>query len=195
MSNNVKEENKPEKIIDSEEGNNEEAQGIDQDLEKPEDIVLNFEKIINELKEEMESIRKEKLMAIAESQNANKRADKRIADASKYANTSICKSLLAVADNLQRAVTSISDEVVDNNVIKKLIKGVEMTSKELLSVLESQGVSKIDSLHKKFDPNIHQAMQKVKNDKYESGTIIEVFQDGYMIADRLLRPAMVVVSE
>ena len=176
------------------EGNQNEGDII-HDEETSDDILLELSKKLIELEEEIVLLKKEKLLALADSQNANKRADKRIADATKYANTNLCKSLVDVADNLQRAIISIPQEVIDTDIIKKLIIGVQMTSKELLNVLESQGVSKIESLHKKFDPNIHQAVQKTENHEFESGTIIEVIQDGYMIVDRLLRPAMVIVSE
>ena len=193
MFNNIEDEKEPLEANDTEENKNEED--VINDEETSDDLLLNLSNKLIELEEEIVLLKKEKLLALADSQNANKRADKRIVDATKYANTNLCKSLVDVADNLQRAIISIPQDEIDTDVIKKLITGVQMTSKELLSVLESQGVSKIDSLHKKFDPNLHQAMQKIKNDKFESGTIIEVIQDGYMIVDRLLRPAMVIVSE
>ena len=193
MFNNIEDEKEPLEANDTEENKNEED--VINDEETSDDLLLNLYNKLIELEEEIVLLKKEKLLALADSQNANKRADKRIVDATKYANTNLCKSLVDVADNLQRAIISIPQDEIDTDVIKKLITGVQMTSKELSSVLESQGVSKIDSLHKKFDPNLHQAMQKIKNDKFESGTIIEVIQDGYMIVDRLLRPAMVIVSE
>ena len=193
MFNNIEDEKEPLEANDTEENKNEED--VINDEETSDDLLLNLSNKLIELEEEIVLLKKEKLLALADSQNANKRADKRIVDATKYANTNLCKSLVDVADNLQRAIISIPQDEIDTDVIKKLITGVQMTSKELSSVLESQGVSKIDSLHKKFDPNLHQAMQKIKNDKFESGTIIEVIQDGYMIVDRLLRPAMVIVSE
>ena len=189
----IEDEKEPLEANDTEENKNEED--VINDEETSDDLLLNLSNKLIELEEEIVLLKKEKLLALADSQNANKRADKRIVDATKYANTNLCKSLVDVADNLQRAIISIPQDEIDTDVIKKLITGVQMTSKELSSVLESQGVSKIDSLHKKFDPNLHQAMQKIKNDKFESGTIIEVIQDGYMIVDRLLRPAMVIVSE
>ena len=154
-----------------------------------------YEKKIEELESIIIELKNEKLIARADAENANKRADKRISDSTRYANTNICKSLLEVSDNLRRAIISIPNDFVDHEVVKKLVTGVEMTSKELENVLEINGVNKIESLHEKFDPNIHQAMQKLDTNEYEPGIVIEVIQDGYMIYDRLLRPSMVIVSQ
>ena len=154
-----------------------------------------YEKKIEELESIIIELKNEKLIARADAENANKRADKRISDSTRYANTNICKSLLEVSDNLRRAIISIPNDFVDHEVVKKLVTGVEMTSKELENVLEINGVNKIESLHEKFDPNIHQAMQKLDTNEHEPGIVIEVIQDGYMIYDRLLRPSMVIVSQ
>ena len=154
-----------------------------------------YEKKIEELESIIIELKNEKLIARADAENANKRVDKRISDSTRYANTNICKSLLEVSDNLRRAIISIPNDFVDHEVVKKLVTGVEMTSKELENVLEINGVNKIESLHEKFDPNIHQAMQKLDTNEHEPGIVIEVIQDGYMIYDRLLRPSMVIVSQ
>ncbi|MEE2705142.1 MAG: nucleotide exchange factor GrpE [Pseudomonadota bacterium] len=154
-----------------------------------------YEKKIEELESIIIELKNEKLIARADAENANKRADKRISDSTRYANTNICKSLLEVSDNLRRAIISIPNDFVDHEVVKKLVTGVEMTSKELENVLEINGVNKIESLHEKFDPNIHQAIQKLETNEHEPGIVIEVIQDGYMIYDRLLRPSMVIVSQ
>tara|TARA_B100000073_G_C23710815_1_gene564200 strand:- start:737 stop:1321 length:585 start_codon:yes stop_codon:yes gene_type:complete len=154
-----------------------------------------YEKKIEELESIVIELKNEKLIARADAENANKRADKRISDSTRYANTNICKSLLEVSDNLRRAIISIPNDFVDHEVVKKLVTGVEMTSKELENVLEINGVNKIESLHEKFDPNIHQAIQKLETNEHEPGIVIEVIQDGYMIYDRLLRPSMVIVSQ
>tara|TARA_B100000579_G_scaffold187849_1_gene153249 strand:- start:164 stop:748 length:585 start_codon:yes stop_codon:yes gene_type:complete len=164
--------------------------------EQPDILQLtNLAKKIEEQEGIISGLKNEKLVARADAVNANKRADKRIADSTRYANTNICKSLLDVSDNLKRAIISIPDEFIDHEVVKKLVTGVQMTSKELTNVLEVNGVKKIKSLHEKFDPNIHQAIQKVDTEEYEPGIVIEVIQDGFMIFDRLLRPAMVTVSQ
>ncbi len=154
------------------------------------------EERIAELKSALEDAHKGRLLALAEAENTGKRADKRISDNAKFATSNICKSLLQVADNLERALLAAPDKLrAENDVVKNLAVGVEMTAKELTTVLEGQGVSQFVSLDQPFDPNHHQAMQEVERTDVPSGTVVEVVQEGYMMADRLLRPAMVVVSK
>ena len=139
---------------------------------------------------------KERLLALAEAANAGKRADKRISDNAKYATSNICKAILQVADNLERALLAAPEKLrAQNDLVKNLAVGVEMTGKELTAVLESQGVSKFPSLDQPYDANLHQAMQEIENPDVPAGTIVQVVQDGYMMADRLLRPAMVVIAK
>ncbi|MFL2770720.1 MAG: nucleotide exchange factor GrpE [Rhodospirillaceae bacterium] len=139
---------------------------------------------------------KERLLALAEAENAGKRADKRISDNAKYGTSNICKSILQVADNLERALLAAPVELrSQNDVVKNLAVGVEMTAKELTTVLEGQRVTKFVSLDQPFDPNRHQAMQELENQDLPAGTVVQVVQEGYMMADRLLRPAMVVISK
>ena len=143
----------------------------------------------------MEILKNERLLALAEAENAGKRADKRIADSAKYAVSNICKALLQVADNLGRALLATSPQAREQNeMLKNLAVGVELTAKELTTVLESQGVRRVESLNQAFDANLHNAVQEVENTSVTSGTVVQVLQDGYLIHDRLLRPAMVVVS-
>ena len=156
----------------------------------------SFIKIIQELQVELDQAKNDRLQALAEASNLSKRAEKRIAESIKYSTSNVCKDLLKVADNLERALLAASDNLrKENEVIENLAVGVEMTAKELMSILKSQGVVKIDSLNKVFDPNIHQAMQEIEKADVSPGTIIEVVQEGYMISDRLLRPAMVIVAK
>jgi molecular chaperone GrpE len=150
---------------------------------------------IAELEKQLEEAKKERLLALAEGENASRRADKRIADNAKYAVSNICKSLVAVADNLGRALLAAPPDVrAKDETLKNLATGVELTEKELLSVLESNGVRRIESLNQAFDANFHNAVQEVENTSVPSGTVVQVFQEGYVIHDRLLRPAMVIVS-
>jgi molecular chaperone GrpE len=138
----------------------------------------------------------EKLLALAEAENAAKRADRRIADNSKYAVANIAKALLQVADNLGRALLAAPPEArAANEALKNLATGVELTERELITVLENQGVRKINALNQAFDAHLHNAIQEVENTTVPAGTIVQVFQEGYMIHDRLLRPAMVVVAK
>ena len=150
---------------------------------------------IQELEQQIEELKKEKLLALAEAENASKRADKRIADNAKYSVSNIAKALLQVADNLGRALLAASAELrASNDTLRNLATGVELTSKELETVLESQGVRRMNALNQPFDANFHNAIQEVENTSVPSGTVVQVFQDGYMIHDRLLRPAMVVIA-
>lgn len=154
------------------------------------------EERIAELEAALEVANKERLLAVAEASNAGKRADKRISDNAKFATSNICKAILQVADNLERALLAAPEELrAENEVVKNLAVGVEMTGRELAAVLESQGVKKFESLNQPFDANLHQAMQEVEHTDVPHGTVVQVMQEGYMMADRLLRPAMVIVSK
>lgn len=151
---------------------------------------------IAELEALIETLKSEKLMALAEAENASKRADKRISDNAKYAVSNVAKALLAVADNLGRALLAAPAESrAANDALKNLATGVELTSKELETVLENQGVRKMNALNQPFDANFHNAIQEAENPEVPASTVVQVFQDGYMIHDRLLRPAMVVISK
>ena len=151
---------------------------------------------IAELEAQLELAKKERLLALAEAENASRRADKRISDSAKYAVSNICKALLPVADNLGRALLAAPPETrTGNDTIKNLAVGVEMTEKELTTVLDNQGVRKVVSLNQPFDANLHHAVQEVENTTVPSGTVVQVFQECYLIHDRLLRSAMVVVSK
>lgn len=157
---------------------------------------IDLAKRVAELEALVETLKSEKLSALAEAENAGKRADRRISDNAKYAVSNIAKALLAVADNLSRALLAApADARAANDTLKNLATGVELTEKELVAVLENQGVRKMNALNQPFDANFHNAIQEVENKDVPSGTVVQVFQDGYIIHDRLLRPAMVVVSK
>ena len=152
--------------------------------------------LVDELKIKLKDVEDKLLRSLADNDNLRKRHDKEIEDNSKYAIKNLSYSLLNVADNLQRALESIPNSEandLDNNVIKNLIIGIKAVEKELIDSLEKHGVTKFDSINQKFNPEIHQAVSKVHNEKVD-GTIVEEMQKGFKIGDRLLRPAMVVVS-
>ncbi len=156
----------------------------------------NPEARIAELEALVEKLKNEKLLAVAEAENAGKRAEKRIADNAKYAVSNIARALLHVADNLGRALLAAPPgSRAANETLKNLATGVELTEKELETVLENQGVRRMNVINQPFDANLHNAIQEVENPAVPNGTIVQVFQDGYMIHERLLRPAMVVVSK
>ncbi len=155
----------------------------------------DFPARLQELTALVDILKSERLSALAEAENANKRADKRISENAKYAVSNLCKGLLQVADNLGRALMAATPEAREQNeTLKNLAIGVELTEKELMNVLESQGVRRITSLDQAFDANLHNAVQEVEKTDVPAGTVVQVLQEGYLIHDRLLRPAMVVVS-
>lgn len=148
------------------------------------------------LEAEVEQLKKDRLVALADAENSSKRADRRISENAKFATANICKALLQVADNLGRALLAAPAEArTGNEPLKNLAVGVELTEKELMKVFEDQGVRKIAALNAPFDANLHNAVQEVENKQVPAGTVVQVLIDGYTIADRLLRPAMVIVAK
>ena len=135
------------------------------------------------------------LRALAETENVRRRAANEREDVSKYAITGFARDLAPVVDNLRRALDSVPDDVRDDERLAGLVAGVEMTERELLSVLERHGIRRVDPLGEKFDHNFHQAMFEVEASDKPAGTVVEVMQVGYVIGDRLLRPAMVGVAK
>ena len=168
----------------------------DKDKNTQKKVKNNQDVLVDELKLKLKDTEDKLLRSLAENDNLRKRHDKEIEDNSKYAIKNLSYSLLNVADNLQRALESIPNSEasgLDDNVIKNLVIGIKAVEKELIDSLEKHGVTKFDSINQKFNPEIHQAVSKVHDEKAD-GTIVEEMQKGFKIGDRLLRPAMVVVS-
>ena len=162
--------------------------------EQKKDSVGKSQEIVNDLKHKLKECEDKLLRSLAENDNLRKRHEKETEDNLKYATKNFAFSLLPVTDNFQRAIQSIPDDVSEKDkLLKNLVIGIQAVEKELDDVFVKNGIKKFDSLDQKFNPEIHQAVSKVNNDKPE-GTIVEEFQRGYMIGDRLLRAAMVVVS-
>ena len=162
--------------------------------EQKKDSVGKNQEIVNDLKHKLKECEDKLLRSLAENDNLRKRHEKETEDNLKYATKNFAFSLLPVTDNFQRAIQSIPDDVSEKDkLLKNLVIGIQAVEKELDDVFLKNGIKKFDSLDQKFNPEIHQAVSKVNNDKPE-GTIVEEFQRGYMIGDRLLRAAMVVVS-
>lgn len=147
-----------------------------------------------ELAQELAEAKQAVLYAQAEVQNVRRRADKEAADARAYAATAFARDVLSVADNLQRGLQAIPDELRADEKFKGLVTGLEATGRELESVFQRHGITKIPALGEALDPNRHQAMLEVPSDE-APGTIVQEMQAGYMIRDRLLRPAMVGVAK
>ncbi len=132
----------------------------------------------------------------AEIQNLHRRREKEAEDAGKYAITKFAQDTVEVADNFERAIASVpADATNDNPVLKSLLDGVTMTERQFLTVLEKHGVKRISPKDELFDPHQHQAMMEQEDKAVPAGTILQVYQSGYIIADRVLRPAMVVVAK
>lgn len=146
------------------------------------------------LAEQIAALQQDLLYARAETQNVTRRKDKEIADAHAYASTKFARDILSVADNLGRALAALTAEQREDAAIKPLITGLEATERELLSVFERNGITRIAAIGLPLDPNQHQAMLEIPSDK-APGTIVQEMQAGYMMKDRLLRPAMVGVAK
>jgi molecular chaperone GrpE len=148
-----------------------------------------------ELESQVSDLTDRLLRTAAEMENVRKRAQKDREDASKFATSKFAEDMLAVADNLARALEAVTDEVRANEASKGLIEGVDLTMKELGGVLERHGIMKIETAGAKFDPNLHQAMFETETPDFEPGTVMQVLRSGYTIHGRLLRPAMVGIAK
>ena len=135
------------------------------------------------------------LRALAETENVRRRAQREREDASKYAVAGFAKELLSVADNLRRALDSLPEAEARDERTRSLLAGVEATERELLSVFERHGIRRIDPNGERFDHNLHQAIFEAERPGQPAGMIVEVLQPGYVLHDRLLRPAMVGVAK
>lgn len=141
---------------------------------------------------------KDKLLrTLAEMENLRRRTEREIADARVYGVTGFARDVLAVADNMHRALEAIGPELRDaaDAKLKGLIEGVELTERELMKVLEKNGVKKFSPAGERFDPNVHQAMYEVQDSDLPNGSVAQVIQAGYMLGDRVLRPALVGVAK
>ena len=183
----INEDNFNEKNIKVKEEDIEENQEVkEEDVEETEE---------EKLKEEIKRLKEEKIRVLAEMENLRKRFDREKIDSIKYGSANFARDILSPGDNLERALSAINNEEDHPKSIKNLIEGLLMVKKELSSALEKNGIEKIDTLDKKFDPNLHQAMMEIENNEIEEGIVVQEIQTGYMMHDRLLRPAMVGVSK
>ena len=148
--------------------------------------------------EEKLKISEEKLLrALADSENQRRRFEKEIKDAFDFGGFNFAREMLAILDNLERAKKSIhEDEVLKKSKeFEKFFKNLEIIEKDLISTFEKNKITKINCLNKMFDPNFHQAMLEIEDDKTEAGTIIQEIQPGFMFGERLLRPSFVGISK
>ena len=149
---------------------------------------------LSELEKELEEVRQHALYAQAETQNVRRRLEQEKQVASAYAVTAFAREMLSVKDNLDRALAAVPEELRADDKMKPLLAGIEATGRELDNVFQRHGITRIEALGQPLDPNRHQAMVEVPSDDAEPGTIVQEMQAGYMIKDRLLRPALVGVA-
>ncbi len=151
---------------------------------------------IAEMEAQLATARDQALRALAEAENTRKRAQREMEDTSRYAVSNFASDIVGAIENLQRASSSITAEQrAQDELLSKLGDGVDMVMRELLGTLERYGIARIDPLGEKFDHKFHQAVAQVESADAEPGTITQVMQAGYLIHDRLLRPAMVSVAK
>jgi molecular chaperone GrpE len=168
-----------------------EEAGAEQDGQAPE----QEQDRLGELVRELEEVRQHVLYAQAETQNVRRRLEAEKQTAATYAATGFARDMLSIKDNLERALDAIGDDLREDERLKGLITGIEATGRELDSVFLRQGISRIEAMGQPLDPNRHQAMVEIPSDSAEPGTIVQEMQAGYMIKDRLLRPALVGVAK
>ena len=137
------------------------------------------------------------LRSLAEIENQRRRFEKEVKDAFEFGSFNFAREILSILDNLQRAKEAIKNDkhLKDNKDLNKFIENITIIEKDLLSIFEKNNIKKIDSQGKKFDPNVHQAMTEVESKEVEPGSVVKEIQPGYMLGDRLLRPALVGVAK
>ena len=179
-------------IINSENENLEQnstvANDTDADNEKQNELEEN-------LRDEIEQLRDEKLRLLADMENLRKRSDRDRMDSIRYGNTNFARDILSLGDNLSRALDAIPKDAEKTETITNLINGLRMVQREFTSILEKHGIKKIEALNQRFDHNFHQAMMEIESEEVEEGIVIQEIQSGYNMHDRLLRPSMVGVAK
>ena len=173
-----------------------ELAGVPEDmLESGSEAGESLEAALALLRGDLEAAKQDVLYAKAETQNVRRRMEKEMADARAYAATGFARDILPVSDNLSRALESIPAELREDDKLKSLIAGIEATAREIDKVFGLHGITRIAAMGMPLDPNQHQAMMEVPSADAEPGTVLQELQAGYMIKDRLLRPAMVAVAK
>lgn len=164
-------------------------EAIDSEAQDP---VKSLESKLDSVTKECQENYDRLLRVSAEFENYKKRSARELADVHKYANQSLVRDLLPVIDNLELAIKSAAEST--NAVDGCLLDGVELTRKEILKVFEKNSIEQIEAMGKPFDPNFHEAVMREESDEYPENTVVNELQKGYMMHDRLIRPAMVVVA-
>ena len=150
---------------------------------------------VAELEKQIEEAKANALYAAAEIQNVRRRLEQEKQQASAYAAAQFAKDMLAIKDHLERALIAVTEELRADKTASQFLAGIESTARELEAVFSRHGITRIESIGEQLDPHRHQAMMEIPSDKAKPGTIVEEMQPGYMIKDRLLRPALVGVAK
>lgn len=163
----------------------------------PEEVIDALLQENQELRDEKEALRDQMLRVAADMENLRRRTQREVADSRQYAISNFARDVLSIGDNLDRAISTVSDEEKETagTTLAALVEGVEMTGREMVRVFAKHGVTKEEPEGEKFDPNRHQAVFEVPNPAVASGMVVQVMQAGYMLGNRVLRPAMVGVSK
>ena len=162
----------------------------------PEQAQPRYEEIIGILQADAADLRDKLLRAHAEMENIRKRAEREREETAKYAITRLAKDIVNVGDNFQRAIDAVPPGAAEQDAaLKSFLEGVTMTERELLNVLERHGIRRVQPVNEPFNPHLHQAVMEIQRSDVPSGTIVQIFQAGFMIEDRVLRPAMVAVAK
>ena len=166
-------------------------------LEEKKEQVVKKDIEESSVEDKLKKTEEKLLRSLAEIENQRRRFEKEIKDAFEFGSFNFAKESLAILDNLQRAKIAIkNDEVLKSNKdLNKFLENISIIEKDLISIFEKNRITKIEAKGKKFDPNMHQAMTEVEDDQSEVGTVIQEIQNGYMLGDRLLRPALVAVAK
>ncbi len=160
-----------------------------------EDIKTNKKEV--SIEDKLKETEDKLLRSLAEIENQRRRFEKEIKDAFEFGSFNFAKENLAILDNLQRAKIAIRNDKVlkENKDLEKFLENITIIEKDLISIFEKNNIKKIDSIGKKFDPNLHQAMSEIEDEKSEQGTVLQEIQAGYMLGERLLRPVLVAVAK
>ena len=149
------------------------------------------------IEEKLQEAEEKQLRSLAEIENQRRRFEKEVRDAFEFGSFNFAKESLAILDNLQRAKLAIKNDesLKDNKDLNKFIENLTIIEKDLISIFEKNNIKKIETVNKKFDPNFHQAMSEIQDEKVETGTILQEIQAGYLLGERLLRPSLVSISK
>ena len=150
---------------------------------------------VSALQQQLEEANSKALYAAAEVQNVRRRMEKEVSDARAYASSALARDMLAIKDHLDRALAAVSEELREDKTAAQFLAGIEATARELDAVFSRHGIERVKSVGEALDPHRHQAMIEIPSDKAEAGTIVEEMQPGYVMKDRLLRPALVGVAK